>query len=267
MLETLPSTAGAPQTRQENALARLTVAACAAVQFLSIVPPLVRRPMTAEELGRSVGFFPLVGIALGAMLAGIDQLAASLWPPALAAVLVLGCWVLFTGALHLDGFLDTCDGVFGGHTPETRLRILRDERVGAYAVIGGVLLLMAKYQALVALGARGEALVLASALGRLAMVLAIVCFPYARLEGLGRSMKDVAGWRQVALASIWTALALCWCANARAWLAIGATLAVTLAISLFCNRRLQGLTGDVYGAVCEMSELGVLLVFAVGGAA
>ena len=123
----------------------------AAVQFLLISPAFIRRPFTARELGAAVGFYPLVGLILGGLLVGLDWLSGWLFPPLVRSALVLTGWVLLTGALHLDGFLDACDGLLGGFTPERRLEIMRDERVGAYALSGGILLLLIQFSALSAL--------------------------------------------------------------------------------------------------------------------
>jgi adenosylcobinamide-GDP ribazoletransferase len=235
----------------------------AAVQFLTIAPPLVRRPFTAAEMGRAVGYFPLVGLLIGGFLVGLDRLLALFLPPGVAAALVLTNWVLCTGALHLDGYLDTCDGLFGGRTPEDRLRILRDERVGAFAVIGGVLLVLVKFQSLAAASSRSAALVLAPVIGRWGMTAAVVASPYARAEGLGRAMKDHAGWLQALLASA-TAILVAWFTCG--WLGLVAMLlsgALVFFLVRFVLTRLPGLTGDIYGALCELLEVMVLLCFVV----
>jgi adenosylcobinamide-GDP ribazoletransferase len=178
-----------------------------------------------------------------------------------ASALVLTGWIVCTGALHLDGFLDTCDGLFGGRTPEDRLRILRDERVGAFAVIGGILLLLIKFQSLAAIPQRSMALCLAPVMGRWGMTVAIVSFPYARAEGLGRALKDHAGWSQTLLASAIGAGAA-WCTAGTFGLTImllsGAFVSL---VALFVLKRLPGLTGDIYGAICELLEVVVLLSF------
>jgi adenosylcobinamide-GDP ribazoletransferase len=247
-----------------EAVRGLPVGPLAALQFLTVVPPLLRRPLTPAELGRAVGWFALVGALLGAALAGADRALGLLFPPGVTAALVLAVWVLATGALHLDGFLDSCDGLFGGHTPEARLRILRDERAGAFAVIGAVLLLLLKYACLASLAGRAAALVVAPTLGRWGMALAVVAFPYARPEGLGRAMKDHAGRRQLLLASV-TALATA--ALAAQWLGVAALALAAVAtggVALFALRRLPGLTGDVYGALCELLEALTLLTFLAG---
>jgi adenosylcobinamide-GDP ribazoletransferase len=236
----------------------------AALQFLTIAPALVRRPFTSFELGRAVGFFPLVGILIGGALVGLDLLLGMVFPRTVTTVLLLAGWVLLTGALHLDGFLDTCDGLWGGSTPDDRLRILRDERVGSYAVIGGVLLLLLKYAALGAVTGRGEALVLAAMLGRWGMALAVVAFPYARSGGLGAAFKAGAGWQQAVLATAIAGVAA-WFLGA--WLGLGIMLLAGLATwlgALYVMNRLPGLTGDVYGAICELLEALVLLALIAG---
>ena len=237
----------------------------AALQFLTVAPPLVRRPFTLTELGRSVAWFPLVGVLLGGVLAGWDWLCGLLFRPGVSAALVLICWVLATGALHVDGFLDSCDGLFGGQTPEVRLRIMRDERAGAFAVVGGVLLLLLKYAALSECPARTAALLVAPVVGRWGMTFAVIAFPYGRAEGLGRAMKDHAGRTQLVIAGLIAIVA----GAAGGWRGLLALLLATAAVwagARFVLRRLPGLTGDIYGAFCELSEVLVLLVFTAGGA-
>jgi adenosylcobinamide-GDP ribazoletransferase len=236
----------------------------AAMQFLTVLPPLVRRPLTSRELGRSVGWFAVVGALLGGILAGTDWVLGLRFPSGVTAALLLAVWVLVTGALHLDGFLDTCDGLFGGWTPEDRLRIMRDERVGAFAVIGGVLLLLLKYSCLAALPSRWAALVVAPTIARGGMAVALVALPYARPEGSGRWMKDHAGWVQAVLAGV-TAIATA--VLAARWLGlavVGVAAVTTAAVAAYVLRRLPGLTGDVYGALCEVLEAIILLAFVAG---
>ena len=144
------------------------------------------------------------------------------------------------------------------------MRIMRDERVGAFAVIGGVLLLLIKYQALVALVNREFALVLAPVLGRWGIVLAVVLFPYARTEGLGRDMKDHAGWLPLILASAVAITIAWWIAAWLGLLAAGIVIVSLFGCAMFILRRVPGFTGDVYGFCCELFEVLVLLIL-VGG--
>lgn len=231
----------------------------AAFQFLTVLPPLVRRPFTLPELGRAVGWFPLVGLALGAILAGLDWGLGRIFPAGISAVLIMAVWLLASGAIHFDGFLDSCDGLFGGKTPEQRLEIMRDHRVGAFAVAGGGLLLLLRFSALSALPDRTLALILAPTLGRWAMSLAIVGFPYARKQGLGRAMKDHAGWRQAALATLIVVGVVLAVGRWQGLAALVAAFLTALLGALFIQTRIPGLTGDSYGALCELTEVAVLL--------
>ena len=267
-IEEEASMSGKHGTEKQKAgwVLRPLYALLAALQFLTIAPPVVRRPFTVVEMGRAVGYFPLVGALLGGLLAELDRGLEGILPDGVSTALVLTAWVAITGALHLDGFLDACDGLFGGHTPESRLEILRDVHVGAFGVVGAVMLLLIKLAALVSLPVSRHiaALLLAPTLGRWGMTLAVVFFPYARPEGLGRAMKDHAGWREVALATV-TGLAVAWFAGG--WLglvALGLAGATTWAVARFVLARLPGLTGDVYGAISETVEVVILLLFAAG---
>lgn len=232
-----------------------------AFQFLTIFPAVIRRAFTAEELGQAVGFFPLVGLALGGILYGLELGLRLIFPPPLIAVMILSVWLLLTRALHFDGFLDMCDGLFGGFTPERRLEIMRDSRVGAFGVAGGGLLLLAKYSAILAL-TNLAGLVLAPILGRWVLSLAIFAYPYAREKGLGRDMKDRVRLSQVLLATVIALIAAWWIAS---WLGILAVVLSGFVLLLGANfilRRIPGLTGDSYGALCELTELVVLFMFA-----
>jgi adenosylcobinamide-GDP ribazoletransferase len=255
----------APQPAQpEQASANPLIAFLAAVQFLTIAPPVIKRPFTAREMGQAVGFYPLVGLLIGGVLLGADALLALILPAQARSALVLALWVLLTGALHLDGFLDACDGLLGGYTPASRLEIMRDERVGAYALAGGILLLLVKFSALSGLDSAFPALLLAPSLGRWGMAVAIVAFPYARPEGLGRDVKDHATWRQAALATLVTLVVAGLAGGMWGLIALGlAGLAVWLG-ARFALRRIPGLTGDIYGALNEMIEMIVLLALVIG---
>ena len=251
------------QTQPEDVdgLARPWNALLASFQFLTVFPPIIRRAFTPQELGAAVGWFPLVGAVLGLILAVGDGLLALVFPPPVRSALVLVLWILLTAALHLDGFLDACDGLLGGGTAAKRLEIMRDERIGAFALVGGVMLLLLKFSGMLSLPQRWAVLVLAPTLSRWGMSLAIVAFPYGRKEGLGAIMKRHAGWLELGLATLIT-LPIAWFVATWTGIALFGVTAVAAGLGAFFTLRLiPGLTGDIYGALNETIEVIVLLSF------
>jgi len=248
-----------------TALRRLFRAWGAAVRFLTVVPWGRWDAARPEDLGCAAALFPWVGGLLGLAAAGARwAVLAAGGTPALAAAVALAVWVALTGGLHLDGLMDAADGLLGGRTPEHRLEIMRDERVGAFGVLAAGLVLLLKFAALES--APVAALVLAPMVGRWVMTLAMAAFPYARPQGLGRMWYDQTGWRAALAATAavaWALLALDW---PWGWLAWGVAAGVAVLVVRWVLRRLPaGLTGDVYGALAEMAETAVLIVAALGG--
>ena len=235
----------------------------AAFQFLTIFPTIIRRMFSSREMGRAVAWFPLVGLVLGSLLYGVHSLVQIIFPANVSTALTLFVWVIFTRAFHLDGFMDTCDGLFGGFIPERRLEIMKDSRMGAFGIAGGVLILIIQYASLVSSLNLLPALVLATTLGRWASPLVIYTFPYAREDGLGIEMKRNVGLKEVFLATLIAGIVswftLSWFGLA---LMLGAA-ALAFLIAFYVMRLLPGLTGDIYGTVTTMVETLVLLFFTV----
>lgn len=232
----------------------------AALQFLTIVP-VPRRQVAAEEIGRSLGYFPLVGLLLGLFLAVLDWSLGLILPSALVNALLIVALVVLTGAMHLDGVIDTCDGLAGHRTPEARRELMRDSRAGGFGVIGAVCLLLLKYASLVSLpqASRVAALVLMPVLGRWAMVYSVFAYPYAQREGLGRVFKEQASWPGVIAA---TAITLGLCLGLMRLMGLAVMLGVWLiVVGLACyfRGRFAGLTGDTYGAINEAAEVSTLI--------
>ncbi|MGQ9681959.1 MAG: adenosylcobinamide-GDP ribazoletransferase [Anaerolineae bacterium] len=227
-----------------------------ACKFLTILPIPLPAEVPPKTWGRAVAWYPLVGLVLGLLLAGADWLLGRALPPLLQSALVLALWVILTGALHLDGFLDCCDGLLAPVPPERRLEILRDVHTGSFAVAGGVLLLIVKGAALAALAAplRLPALIATPVLARWAMSYAVVCYPYARRQGLGGLARQGAGARELAIATVVAAAvaAAAW----RLWglVALPLTWAFAALLAAWVRTRIPGLTGDTYGALCELTE-------------
>jgi adenosylcobinamide-GDP ribazoletransferase len=247
----------------------------AAVGFLTVFPVPARKWSSPMPLGRAFSWFPLVGLVLGGILATAALGLTALLPTSVLGALLVAGGVLLTGGLHLDGLMDTCDGVFAVRSPEERLAIMRDSHTGAFGVLGAVCLLLIKFAALSALLAGDRqllvgGLLLAPMLSRWAMVLAAVCFPYGRAgETLGSSFQRTVGPMQLVAAST-SAFLLVLLIDAGLQIPFwtgGAVLvgvaALTLLLARFALARLPGLTGDVYGAINEVVEAAMLVAFTV----
>jgi adenosylcobinamide-GDP ribazoletransferase len=199
-----------------------------------------------------------LGLIFWAAWAGLMKI---LPPPAAAAsLLTLTVWV--TGGLHLDGLADTADGLGGGHTPETALRIMKDSRVGAFGVISLILGLVLKFSLFLSLASqtRGAGvLLLFPVISRWSMVLLAYLSPYARAEGgLGQAMTLGVSPRVLTGASLSAGgLALLILGTPGLVLFIAAAALVWL-VRLYFQRRLGGITGDILGATNEVVEIMVL---------
>jgi len=232
----------------------------AALQFLTIFP--VRLKVSANALRRSIAYFPLVGMLIGGILYGLDRLFTLAFPMILVNILLIIALAAMTRALHLDGFIDTCDGLAGGHSPEERLKIMRDSRVGGFGVVGGALLILLQYIALTVVPDehRMAALLLMPTIARWTMVCAMFAFPYAREQGLGKIFQEGTKWPWLAVATVITlasCLGLMWL-NGLAVMA--AALVIAAPVATWLSGKLRGLTGDTYGAINEIVEVSVLIL-------
>lgn len=236
----------------------------AAFGFLTRLP-VPHHAGGARTLARSLVWFPWVGAALGACQIALAYALGGTLTPLLCATFVVALSALLTGALHLDGLADLFDGLGGGRGDRTRtLAIMRDSRIGSFGALAMSLVVVAKIaaiEALLAPGARAAlpALLLAPAVARTAAAGLIVALPYARELGLGTAFRDHAR-NGHAVAAALMAAAIAALLDPDALLAIGVTWLLAALFGLWIARRLGGLTGDVYGAAIELSELTFLVL-------
>jgi adenosylcobinamide-GDP ribazoletransferase len=232
-----------------------------ALQFLSSLPIRLPGMPAPQELGRSLLFYPLVGLLFGGILWASNWLLLGT-PLLLHAALLLTVWVLLSGALHLDGLADSADAWLGGFGDRERtLTIMKDPRSGPIAVVTLVLVLLLKFAALLALIEQQHAVVLiiVPMIGRSAMLGLFLTTPYVRAGGLGQALADhlprLAGKQVLAVSALVCVLIA----------GLSGVLAVVLAALVFVwlrqvmLRRLGGTTGDTAGALLELLEM-VLLV-------
>ena len=205
---------------------------------------------------------PVVGLLIGVGLLIVAKLLSDS-SPMIAAIAVLGFWVLVTGGLHLDGLADSADAWVGGHgSRERTLEIMKDPRCGPMAVVVLVLVLLAKYAALVALldaPSGTTALLVAPLLARAAMPALFYTTDYARANGLGSALADYLPRNQVPWVLIACALAVLVMDGGRGFAALGAVALAFAGLRHLMVRRLGGTTGDTAGATLEICETAALL--------
>jgi adenosylcobinamide-GDP ribazoletransferase len=241
-----------------------------ALQFFTRLPIPRWVGFETAWLHHASRYFPLVGLIVAAIAAGVYALAALVLPPAVAVLLSTAAGIYATGAFHEDGFADMCDGFGGGHSRERVLEIMKDSRIGAYGAIGIILLLAIKCATLASLPPAGvlAALFVAHPASRLMATTLIWRMEYARAEGKAKPMAQEMRTGEFAIAACTAALPIAAVAGS-GWIAPAALacglLGMVLAAAWLarkCAQRLGGYTGDCLGAVQQLTEavfyLGVL---------
>jgi adenosylcobinamide-GDP ribazoletransferase len=239
----------------------------AAVQFLSILPvpgsaQLFEKDKVTPGLVIGCEYFPLVGLLLALLLWLLVLVFAPFVPQLVLAALLVAALVILTGGLHLDGLMDSCDGLFGGSTRERKLEIMRDSRVGSFGVLGAACLLLLKFAlfASIKVHALPFALMMTLPSARWAMVLALRVFPSARTSGLGAAFHQAVTTERLLVAGIIAlviVLVLGQLIGLLVWMAATVT---ALLLGFWITRSIGGLTGDSYGAIEEVVEVVALLV-------
>ncbi|MGB9736905.1 MAG: adenosylcobinamide-GDP ribazoletransferase [Chloroflexus aggregans] len=231
-----------------------------AIRFLTIIPLPGIPPMNEQSVVRAIPWFPIVGLVIGGALVATDRIVRPLWGDLTAAVMVMAIWGIITGGLHLDGLSDTFDAVMSWRSRERKLEIMKDSRIGAMGALALIVLIMFKVALITEATNVWPALLLAPMLGRWADCYGIYRFPAAREGGLGRTFNA-----QVRQQDLWLSSAMMLGA---AWLVAGITgivaavfvLGVAHLLASWWVRDLGGLTGDTYGALCEIGEVVALAV-------
>ena len=230
-----------------------------AINFLTIVHvPIKDEGDQSGRLAYLMPWFPAVGLILGLLVYLLFWVTQNFLAFPVCAVLVLMAWEIITGGLHLDGLADTVDGVAAGGGKEGILRAMRDERLGVFAVAAIVLVLLAKWSAISSLSP--ERLILAPMLGRWAMMILARISPPAREEGIGKAFVPFQNDRGLAISTAGVLAVAVFLEGFSALIAVGAVALLVWGISRFFRAKIGGITGDVFGFTCEVTEMLVLIL-------
>ena len=241
----------------------------AAFQFLTVLPMPGRSVFSDQDMGRSMAYYPLVGLCLGLVLVLARHVIGAVLPHPVVAILLVIVLAVITGGLHLDGFSDTIDGLRSGTGRDEVLKIMRDSRVGAFGAIGLACLLILKFTLLFETpdGILDRSLVLMGVVSRWTMVQTSYRSAYARPEGgLAKPFLESIGLTEVLIATVLTLIAAGGLFGLRGWLIVGCNGLLAHGIRYGFHRRLGGITGDILGATNETSEVfSMMLVLVMVG--
>lgn len=249
------------------------------LQFLTRIFVVRQSVWTEQSFGESVKFFPAVGAIIGIICAGVVGAlnfftAGNL--PLLTGAVGFASLIILTGGIHCDGLMDSADGLFSGREREKILAIMKDSRAGSFGVVAMILVAALEISTLAELSRLSTQFLCAAVysapiIGRLMMVVTIGAFPYARAEGMGKAFAQFTTRRTIFFAASETTLLLLplnligenffICAAAATLIA----LAVTWRFATFATGKIDGVTGDIYGAVTTLAEVFAFITFLLIG--
>ncbi|MEW6379190.1 MAG: adenosylcobinamide-GDP ribazoletransferase [bacterium] len=239
-----------------------------AVQFLTRIRIQQDLYPEAKTLGRSTQWFPVVGFLIGLALWGCQKLLGILFPPVTGDVVLILALAVISGGIHVDGFCDAVEGLYAGRSREEILRIMRDPQIGSIGALALFSLLALKIAFLASLpnSIKGNILLIMPMLGRWIIVFLAATGNYARTDGgLGEAFFANTSLRQFFQASVLPVAVILLLFPLWGLFLLGLLLALNYGLSLWIRSRIGGLTGDILGALNEVTELTVLLLAAVAG--
>lgn len=231
-----------------------------ALAFLTRIP-INHGPQIS--LRRSAALFPLVGALIGLIGGLVFYVSSAILPPLVSASISILVTVAITGAFHLDGLADICDGLIGGWNREERLKILKDSRHGTYGVAAISLQLILQVCLLSALSPRDGlfTLIVLHALSRLVPIFLMLIPATSGHDGMGASVSREIGAREPLVGSLITVLLIAPIMGLN-FLLLSAILFLTLSIfALWVIRKIGGMVGDAFGAGEQISETMILFFF------
>ncbi len=233
------------------------------LQFFTRIPIKLRLSANVEDYGKGLVFAPLVGIVIGAILGAFSFGLLYLFSKPLVAAMVLILYILITGGLHLDGLGDTFDGLFSNRPKERILEIMRDSRVGTNAVLAIVSVLLINYAALSQINSTYflRIIILMPMAGRVGSLISSAVSTYARRgEGLGKSFIDFCGKKELICGLVIYIVISLLTFDYKMWIVLAVPpISAFLLIKIF-SKKIDGATGDILGAVCEINQSIFLLI-------
>lgn len=227
------------------------------LQFFTTIPIKQNIKCSAKEYGKALTFAPLIGMIIGTLLMGVYYGLEPFFPSKVIFILILIAYIIFTGGIHLDGLADTFDGLFSGKPKEKILDIMRDSRVGTNGILAIICLLLLNYTLLMSLELQNieVVLILFPVAGRMASLIGAGASRYARkTRGLGKSFIDFCGLKEIMIGIIFYAVIFYIALRVEGLIIAAITIVFPYLILKLITRKIQGATGDVLGALCEINQ-------------
>jgi adenosylcobinamide-GDP ribazoletransferase len=231
-----------------------------ALQFLTVLPVKIRSDIAEDDFSRSLLYFPVVGLLIGLVPAGLVLLLDFL-PVYVVGVFVLIIPIIITGCIHLDGFADTCDGFYGQWPKEKTLEIMRDSHIGTMGVVGLICLLLLKFVLIVSIpqNVLWRLLILTTVFARWSQVLACGISKYARDEGKGKYFIGRVGKTSLMAGGVFTVTLFLLLMKFSGIVLFVLSFTGVLLFINYSKRKIGGMTGDTIGAASEIAEVMLLL--------
>ena len=231
------------------------------LQFLTQVPVRIQRT-EPQYIADSYYFYPVIGFLIGLAAVLVRRVLMLVLPLQFSVTIVLAFLIWISGGLHEDGLADVADGMGGGWTPDERLTIMKDSRIGSFGASALILALLAKYSALTSMNATrlDAAIVTAQILGRW-VFLPMGYFNHSAHQGLASRFMKGLGIKAVVVATVTTAAGVALLGSFEGFLALAAAVAIIIVASVYFRKRLGGLTGDCFGAAFQIVEIATYAAF------
>lgn len=228
-----------------------------AIRFFTRLPVPAWVGHSSEALDRAARYFPAVGLLIGAIAALVFVLTAQVWPTTLAVLASMSSTLYVTGAFHEDGWSDMVDGFGGGWEKAQILAIMKDSRIGSFGAIALVILLLARFCALIELDLAviAAALIAGHTISRFAATTLLRGLAYVRDEGKSKPLATRIGWGELVFAGVTAMLPLLLLPPGAALLGCLFAALATLWLARMFGRRIGGYTGDCLGATQQLSEV------------
>jgi adenosylcobinamide-GDP ribazoletransferase len=233
----------------------------AAIQFITIIPMGKAGKFNPAKM---IPFFPMVGIILGLMVALLDQIVLMLWSKPVASLLDVLFLIIITGAFHLDGLGDTSDGLYGRRTKEKALSIMKDSRIGAMGIVAIICGLSVKWAGIIGIDAwRSLLLIIIPAYARGSILFGMRFLEYGRNGGgTGQPFFE----KKLTITDFFWLLIpvlLSILLGFKAILLNLVFLIIITGIILFYKKKIGCITGDMLGAMVEITEAGLFLFVSI----